>query len=107
MFDYCHEDFETSFMLAHERFALLAMRGDDIGNRESYTFHIEEGVKAKEVLQTLEEDGFIDYLTEQVELGNINNTRCNPGGCKRVTGRLEFSECGDVLRFNYVKWELV
>ena len=104
MFDYCHIDDDTGFSVAHERFTVKAMRGDDIDGRESYSFHITGGDKIKEVLQLLEEDGFIDYLQEFHESGCLQNTPCQPGQVKIVTGRLEFSECGDVLKFKNVKW---
>ena len=106
MFDYCHEDLETSLMLAHEEFELLAFRGDDIGRRESWAFHVKDGCKAKSILQVLEEEGMADYLVELHEL-DINNAPCSEGQLKKVSGALVFSECLTIIRMINVKWELV
>jgi hypothetical protein len=107
MFDYCYCCEHEGVMVAREQFTVLAMRGDDIDRRESYVFHIEKGEATKEVLQLLEECGFIDFLMAHHETGNINNTPCRPGQVKRVTGTLEFSEGFGVINFKNVKWELV
>jgi hypothetical protein len=107
MFDYCHYCEHECVMVAREEFTVLAMRGDDIDRRESYVFHIEKGEATKTILQILEECGFIDYLLAHHETGNINNTPCQLGQVKRVTGMLEFSEDFRAINFRNAKWELV
>ena len=104
MYDYCLKDEETGIMYASEEFELLAFRGDDIENRESWAFHIISGGKAKEILKTFEEDSFADYLIEFA--GNHIESQPNYAGqLKRAKGTILFCENNENIKFVNVRFD--
>jgi len=106
MYDYDIEDEDTGIMLASETFELLAFRGDDIENRESWAFYVVSGEKTKEILATHEEDSFADLLQEFVIL-DLENTPNNEGVLSRVKGNLLFCENNDNIKFLGVEFKWV
>lgn len=106
MYDYCFEDEETGIMLAIEPFELLAFRGDDIENRESWAFHVVSGEKAKEILATHEENSFADLLQECV-IWDLEDTPNPTGVLSRVKGDLLFCENNENIKFVNVGFEWV
>lgn len=106
MYDYDFEDEETGIMLASESFELLAFRGDDIENRESWAFHVVSGEKTKEILATHEEDSFADLLQEFVIL-DLENTPNPTGILSRVKGDILFCENNENIKFVNVEFEWV
>lgn len=106
MYDYEIEDEETGIMLAYEEFELLAFRGDDIENRESWAFHVVTGEKTKEILATHEEDTFADLLTEFVVL-DLHNMPNDPSVLSKVKGNILFCENNINIKFVDVRFNWV
>ena len=106
MYDYYIEDEDTGIMLASESFELLAFRGDDIENRESWAFHVVSGEKTKEILVTHEEDSFADLLKEFILL-DLSNPVNEEGILSRVSGIIIFCENNENIKFVDVEFKWV